>query len=53
MALIEGQRELVKTHQQAFPLVRERLEQSCPLTVEHFRDYVDKAKKIHGKLNAI
>ena len=53
MQLLETQRELVKTHQQTFPLVRERIEPPHSLTINDFKDYVDKAKKIHQKLNLI
>lgn len=53
MQLLEQQKELVKVHQFNFPLVRERIEPPHSLTINDFKDYVDKAKKIHQKLNFI
>lgn len=47
MQLLETQRELVRVQQQTFPLVRERIEPPHSLTVNDFKDYVDKARKIH------
>ena len=47
MQLLETQKELVRVQQQTFPLVRERIEPPHPLTVNDFKDYVDKARKIH------
>jgi hypothetical protein len=44
---LETQRELVKTHSQTLPLVRERIEPPHSLNINDFKEYVEKAKKIH------
>ena len=49
MQLLENQRKLAEKHNM-LPLVRERIERLHVLTVREFKDYMDKARKIHQRL---
>ena len=46
---IDEKRKLTEKHNM-LPLVRERIETLHVLTVREFKDYIDKARKIHQKL---
>ena len=49
MQLLENQRKLTEKHNM-LPLVRERIETLHVLVVHDFKDYMDKARKIHQRL---
>lgn len=52
MQLLDEQKNL-KEHYRQLPLIRERIEDRHVLNVSEFRDYLDKAKKIHYKLQQV